>query len=87
MKLDRNTVLVLAAMFVAGWWFAGARPAPAPGPRPDDRPVLRWIAKAAKNLLWIAVFVEPAPPEQPTRFVHSRVDRDGFKVLENGSTL
>lgn len=84
MKLDRNTLIVLVIVFAAGWW-ASSRPAPGPGP--EDRPVLRWIAKAAKNLLWVAVFVEPAPPEPAGRVVHSRVDRDGNRVLDNGSTL
>lgn len=87
MKIDRNTVLVLAAVFVAGWWFAGGRPAPSPAPGPADRPVLRWIAKAAKHLLWIALVAEPPPAEPTTRFVHARVDREGFQILENGNTL
>ena len=85
MKIDRHTVLVLAVVFLAGWWFAGGRPSPSPAPGPGDRPVLRWIARAAKNLLWIAVFAEQ-PPET-TRVVHSRVDRQGFLVLDNGGTL
>lgn len=84
MKLDRTTLLILVVVFAAGWW-TSSRPAPAPGP--GDRPVLRWIAKAAKNLLWVAVFVEPAPPEPAARVVHARVDRDGFAILENGNTL
>jgi hypothetical protein len=84
MKLDRNTLLVLVVVFAAGWWTSSR---PAPGPGPQDRPVLRWIAKAAKNLLWVAVFVEPAPPEPPAAVVKSRVDRDGFQILENGNTL
>jgi hypothetical protein len=83
MKLDRNTLLILVIVFAAGWWTSSR---PGPGPGPHDRPVLRWIAKAAKNLLWVAVFVEPAPPEA-ARVVHSRVDRDGNRVLDNGSTL
>lgn len=87
MKIDRNTVLVLAAVFVAGWWFAGGRPSPSPAPGPGDRPVLRWIAKAAKNLLWIAIVAEPPPAEPATRVVHARVDREGVRVLDNGSTL
>jgi len=86
MKLDRNTLLILVIVFAAGWW-TSSRPAPGPGPGPQDRPVIRWIAKAANNLLWVAVFVEPAPPEPPAAVVKSRVDRDGFQILENGNTL
>lgn len=84
MKFDRSTVLVLVIVFAAGWW-TSSRPAPAPGPA--DRPVLRWIAKAAKNLLWVALVAEPPPAEPVTRVVHARVDREGFKVLDNAETL
>lgn len=84
MQINRSTLLVLVIVFAAGWWTSSR---PSPTPTPPDRPVLRWIAKAAKNLLWIAVFAEPPPPEQPTRVVHARVDRDGMRILDNGSTL
>jgi len=83
MKLDRNTLLILVVVFAAGWW-ANSRPAPAPGPA--DRPVVRWIARAAKSLLWVALVAEPPPPAAP-RVVHARVDREGFQILENGNTL
>jgi hypothetical protein len=83
MRLDRNTLVILAVVFAAGWW-TSSRPAPAPGPA--DRPVVRWIARAAKNLLWVALVAEPPPPAAG-RTVHARVDRDGFRILENGTTL
>ena len=86
MKIDRSTVLVLVIVFAAGWW-TSSRPSPSPAPGPADRPVLRWIAKAAKNLLWIALVAEPPPAEPTTRVVHARVDREGFQILENGNTL
>ena len=84
MKLDRNTLLVLVVVFAAGWWTSSR---PDTMPSPSDRPVLRWIARAAKNLLWVAVFVEPAPPEPTSRVVRSRVDAQGIRLLDNGSTL
>jgi hypothetical protein len=71
MRLDRNTLVILVVVFAAGWW-TSSRPAPAPGPA--DRPVVRWIARAAK-------------PPAAARTVHARVDRDGFRILENGTTL
>lgn len=86
MKIDRSTVLVLVIVFAAGWW-TSSRPAPSPAPGPADRPVLRWIAKAAKNFLWIALLAEQPPAEPTTRVVHARVDREGFQILENGNTL
>jgi hypothetical protein len=84
MKLDRSTLLLLVIVFAAGWW-TSSRPAPTPGP--TDRPVLRWIAKAAKSLLWIALVAEPAPPDASTRVVRTRVDREGFEILDNAETL
>ncbi len=84
MKLDRNTLLILVVVFAAGWWVNSGHEW---DDRHQDRPALRWIAKAAKNLLWVAVFVEPAPPEPAAAVVKSRVDRDGFQILENGNTL
>lgn len=83
MKIDRSTLLVLVIVFAAGWWMS-SKSAPAPGPQ--DRPVLRWIAKAAKNLLWVALIAEPPPPEFQ-HVVHARVGRDGFQILDNGETL
>lgn len=83
MTFDRNTRLTLALVFAAGWT-ASALCTP---PAKPDRPVMRWIAKAAKNLLWVAVFVEPAPPEPEHRVVHARVDGDGVRLLDNGATL
>lgn len=84
MKFDRSTLLLLVIVFAAGWW-TSSRPAPTPGP--TDRPVLRWIAKAAKGLLWIALVAEPAPPEAEARVARNRVDRDGFQILDNAGTL
>lgn len=86
MKLDRSTLLVLAVVFAAGWW-TSSRHAPAPTPGPTDRPFLRILAKVAKNLLWVALVAEPPPQEPAQRLVHARVGRDGFQILDNGSTL
>jgi hypothetical protein len=83
MKIDRSTLVVLAIAFAAGWWMS----APAPRPKPADRPALKWFASVAKKLLWVAVFVEPAPPEPVEASIHARVDRDGFRILDNGRTM
>lgn len=83
MKLDRNTVLVLIACVAIGYF--AASPSQPVGPL-ADRPVLRWIAKAAKQLLWVAVFVEPAPPEpQGRQMVHApAIGDDGYTVIDHG---
>ena len=44
----------------------------------------RWLAKAAKNLLWIALVVEPPPKEQ---LVQQRIGDDGFPMLDHGRSF
>ena len=84
MKLDRNTILVLLACVALGYWMASPPSQPV-GPL-ADRPVLRWIAKSAKNLLWISVFVEPAPPEPQSRQMVKApaIGDDGYAVIDHG---
>jgi hypothetical protein len=85
MKLDRNTLMILATAFAIGYWLAGGKPEPEPKPL-DDRPVVRWIVRTAKQLLWIAVFVEPAPADVTDRHLartHT-VGPDGYAVIDHG---
>jgi hypothetical protein len=86
MSLERK--IILALLFgIAFCWFVGngcslEKPAPL-----SNRPVLKWIAKAAKTLLWVAVFVEPAPPEEPEhdRTMHheDEVGADGHPLVHH----
>lgn len=90
MTFDRNTLLLLAAGFFL-WWFSGP-PAPSPQPfaPPADRPVLRWVARAAKSLLWVMMFAEgPPPAEQPGQLVHAHgeIGADGFPTINHGRGL
>lgn len=81
--MDRKTVLVIAAAFAIGYWYSGSTARPSPWAPEQDRPVLRWIAKAAKSMLWIAVFAEGPPAEN--RLVHSPpVGDDGFPMVDHG---
>lgn len=82
MKLDRNTVFVLVAAVALGYWLAGEQ---SPSPRPPDRPVLTWLARAAKNLLWIAAFADPPPAERhEARFVHANaIGEDGYPLIDH----
>lgn len=84
MKLDRNTALVLIACVALGYYIASPPSQPV-GPL-ADRPVLRWIAKAAKQMLWIAVFVDPAPPEPQSRQMVKApaIGDDGYAVINHG---
>jgi hypothetical protein len=77
--IDRRIVF---ASFVAGVLIGWYMIQPA-GPPAPDRPVIKWLAKAAKNLLWIAVFIEPPPPEVPDDLPRARVGADGFKMVEH----
>jgi len=76
----RSLVLALVACLAVGWWLSSS-----PGPAgPPDRPVLRWVMKAAKNLLWIAIVAEGPPAEEPDpQLVRTRVGADGFRQLEH----
>lgn len=83
--IDRKTVLTFVAAVALCWaWQHHAAPAPSPW-QPKDRPVLRWIARAAKSLLWIALVAEPPPPQYERQLVHSpHVGDDGYPAIDNG---
>jgi hypothetical protein len=80
MTLNRNTLLILVAAFLFGMWLG--QPARKPQPL-EDRPVLRWIIKAAKTCLWVAVFLEEPHPEQPDE-LRAVVGEDGYVVVDHG---
>ena len=87
MRLDKNTVFVNLAAAAIGYWLAGDR---SPRPGPPDRPVLTWIARAAKNLLWIAAFADPPPPaaRQDARLVQApTIGDDGFPLIDHARGL
>lgn len=84
MKLDRSTLVALVLAVAAGYWLASSPSSPVPSPRPTDRPIMRWIARAAKNALWLMLVAEPAPPEQ-SHLVHApHVGEDGYPVVDHG---
>lgn len=80
---DRTTVIVVLAALAAGYWLASSSKSPL-GPPANDRPVLRWIAKAAKGLLWVALVAEQPPePAENTYVVHATVGPDGAPCLNH----
>lgn len=80
----RYLVVVLVLGLAAGYW-SGTSNAPH-----RDRPVARWVAGVARQLLWVAAFAE-RPPEQKTetRIVRatSHIGDDGFPVIDHGRGL
>lgn len=86
MKLDRSTILVLVAAVAVGYWMAGGS-SPQPNPlTPEDRPVLRWLARAAKSALWIMLVAEQPPAEPAARqLVHAEaIGADGYPRVDHG---
>lgn len=83
MTIDRKTAIVVVLVFVLGyWWSSGSTPfTPAPQ---KDRPVLRWIMRAAKSALWLALVADPPPPDaEPQALARTRVGDDGQIMLEH----
>lgn len=86
MKLDRSTIFVLVAAVAVGYWMAGGS-SPRPNPlTPEDRPVLRWLARAAKSALWIMLVAEPPPADPAARHLvqSEAIGSDGYPVVNHG---
>lgn len=85
--MDRRLVTAVVVALAVGYWLASSPASPIPAPRPHDRPVVRWFARAAKNLLWFALLAE-RPPEDP-RPDHqvsraASIGNDGYPIVHNG---
>ena len=86
MTIDRKFVYAFIAGCAFAWWLnSGAAPVPSPfSPTPqNDRPVLRWVAKAAKTALWFMLVAEPAPEQRDARMVQTVVGDDGYPVIDH----
>jgi hypothetical protein len=80
-EIQSAVVVGLVAVLIT-WWAATSDYSPVK-PEPQ-RPVLRLLARLAKAGLWVMMFAESPPPEQPQYVVHARVDADGHRVLNHG---
>lgn len=80
MTIDRKTLMVVVVALAVGYglssWSSSSTP---------DRPVLRFIAKAAKTFLWVALAAEepPAEPQPDHKLAHSAIGEDGYPLIDN----
>lgn len=86
MKFDRNVALVVIALAAAGLYASTLPPA-----RPSrHRPVMTFMARAAKACLWF-MMVESKPEESQNIYAVNHddqmrhIDQDGQIVLNNGA--
>ena len=78
---NRQLVFLCCLCLAAGWWLARSPSSPVNPTPATDRPVLRFLAKAAKTFLWVALVAEK-PPAEP-QLVHARIGVDGEPVLDH----
>ncbi len=71
--IDKKLMIACVAAFAIGFFVSGKTPEPE-----QERPVLTWIAKAAKTFLWVALFAE-----EPKTYAASHV-HTGDDVLNHG---
>ena len=84
--MNRKTLAVALVALVLGYWLAASPSSPVPAPRPNDRTVVRWIARMAKSFLWVALLAEkpPAEPEPDHYYARSeRIGDDGYPIVDH----
>lgn len=77
---NRKIVAAVLIAFAFGWWASSCLPQFTPT---KQRPVMAWIARTARRLLWIAVFADPPPADVDPHTRQAVVGEDGFKVVEH----
>lgn len=83
MQFDRKTLFVIVVAVGFGYWLATSSSSPV-GPPANDRPVLRFLARAAKTFLWVALAAEQPPTEDPNSYiVHTRIGEDGAPMINH----
>jgi hypothetical protein len=76
MTIDRRIIGVFLLGLVLGSWWTSSTTGWTPH---KDRPVVTWLAGAAKRLLWIAIVADPPPAE-----AEARVGEDGYRMVQHG---
>jgi hypothetical protein len=81
-KLIAGAAVLLVAGMLLGSFASGSGPAPHPWAPAKPRPVLKFLARAAKTFLWIALVAERNPTaERPV--VQASIGSDGYATLDN----
>jgi hypothetical protein len=79
MKVDKNVLVIVAAVVIGG---LALQTLPAPNPKPE-RPVLKFLAKVAKLGLWVLMAHSPSMPKvYATEHVH-QVNDNGERILNH----
>jgi hypothetical protein len=80
MTIDRRIIGVFLLGLVLGSWWTSSATRWTPH---TSRPVVTWLAGAAKRLLWIAIVADPPPAEAEAR-AEARVGEDGYRMVQHG---
>jgi len=77
----RTLIVACAACAFLGWCYSSGDS----GPRPlSERPVAKWLSRAARAGLWVLWCAEPNPNPQP-QFVHAPAPRgDDRREVNHG---
>lgn len=84
MVIDRKVVAAALVGLAIGWYLTSGEQAPE---APQNRPVLRWVAKAARWALWLSLAAEspPEPQPQPDDLASRHmIGPDGQPVIDHG---
>jgi len=84
MKISWKTALLLMALAAGGAFYFASSSEDA-RPRPHERPVVRFIAKWAKSLLWLAMFAEEPP--KPLEPAQQQIGSDGWPQISHARSL
>jgi|DEB0MinimDraft_6_1074348.scaffolds.fasta_scaffold63714_3 hypothetical protein len=81
MKVDYKVVVVACAITAGAVYYVSARQAE----QENDRPVLRLLVRAAKLMLWAAMFAEQPPQEETS--IQQTVGADGYPTISHARSL
>lgn len=86
MKIDKKLVAVALVAFAVAFFVAQRGDSPIPNPfvpAKPERPFLKFVIKAAKTFLWVAMFAEERP-QDPQYRDHACIGPDGNVTLNHG---
>lgn len=85
MKIDKRMVLVAVAAFALAFFIAKSPDGiPNPfAPEKPERPFLKFVIRAARTFLWVAMFAEPKPEVPANHVVQAKIGPDGHEYLNH----